>query len=134
MNDRLLELLDYVQKTAGQVGAAAADALDSAGQRANRLLSVGKLNVHLAELQREKDQMLQVVGGMIYATHTGTLTDSDALLEMLRQIDGVQEQITAATRQIEQLRAGAETAGICPICGAPAQADDLFCRECGKKL
>ena len=134
MNERLQELLDNIQRAAGQVGSAASDALDCAGRKATQLLSVGKLNVQLAELRSEMDGMLQEVGDMIYATHTGTPTDSEVLLEKLRGIDGVQEQISRISFQIEQLRAQQAADTVCPNCGAAVRANDLFCRECGGKL
>ena len=73
---------------------------------------------------------LREVGEMIYATHTGTLTESEVLLAKLQEIDGLRQQIDRLEREIARLQGGA----VCPFCGAAARSGDVFCRECGKKL
>ena len=76
MNERLQELLDAVQRTASQVGGSAADAAYGMGKRAGELLSVAKLNIRIMDLKGAVSTALREVGEMIYATHTGTLTES----------------------------------------------------------
>jgi len=73
---------------------------------------------------------LREVGEMIYATHTGTLTESEVLLAKLQEIDGLRQQIDRLEREIARLQGGA----VCPFCGAAARSGDVFCRECGQKL
>ena len=82
MNERLQELLDAVQRTASQVGGSAADAAYGMGKRAGELLSVAKLNIRIMDLKGAVSTALREVGEMIYATHTGTLT------EFADEIDG----------------------------------------------
>ena len=130
MNERLQELLGSVQRTACQVGGAAADAAYGVGKKAGELLSVGKLNIQVANLRGSVNAALQEVGAMIYGTHTGTPTDSDVLLAKLQEIDSLNARIAQLNEQIAQLQKGS----VCPLCGAPAQAGDVFCRECGGKL
>ena len=67
---------------------------------------------------------------MIYATHTGTLTESEVLLAKLQEIDGLRQQIDRLEWEIARLQGGA----VCPFCGASARSGDVFCRECGQKL
>ena len=114
MNERLQELLDAVQRTASQVGGSAADAAYGMGKRAGELLSVAKLNIRIMDLKGAVSTALREVGEMIYATHTGTLTEAEAEKE----------------REIARLQGGA----VCPFCGAAARSGDVFCRECGQKL
>ena len=123
MNERLQELLDAVQRTASQVGGSAADAAYGMGKRAGELLSVAKLNIRIMDLKGAVSTALREVGEMIYATHTGTLTESEVLLAKLQEIDGLRQQI-------DRLQGGA----VCPFCGAAARSGDVFCRECGQKL
>ena len=118
MNERLQELLDAVQRTASQVGGSAADAAYGMGKRAGELLSVAKLNIRIMDLKGAVSTALREVGEMIYATHTGTLTESEVLLAKLQE------------REIARLQGGA----VCPFCGAAARSGDVFCRECGQKL
>lgn len=131
MNEQLDALLETIQKTANQMGTAASDALEGAGRRANALLSVGKLNIRLADLNAEANVLLREVGEMVYATHTGAPTDSEILLAKLKEIDDVRDQIREINAEIQRLK-GAE--GLCPHCGAAIKAEDRFCRECGGKI
>ena len=127
MNERLQELLDAVQRTASQVGGSAADAAYGMGKRAGELLSVAKLNIRIMDLKGAVGTALRE---MIYATHTGTPTESEVLLAKLQEIDGLRQQIDRLEREIARLQGGA----VCPFCGAAARSGDAFCRECGQKL
>ena len=91
MNERLQELLDAVQRTA-------ADAAYGMGKRAGELLSVAKLNIRIMDLKGAVSTALREVGEMIYATHTGTLTESEVLLAKLQEIDGLRQQIDRLER------------------------------------
>ena len=73
---------------------------------------------------------LREVGEMLYATHTGTPTDSEILQAKLEEIDGLKAQIAALEAQIGRERA----AHTCATCGAVIHDGDTFCRECGGKL
>ncbi len=87
MNERLQDLLDHVQRTACEVGDAAAETVCGVGKKAGTLLSVAKLNVKIMELEGEVRDALQDVGSMIYSTHTGHPTDSELLLQKLQEIE-----------------------------------------------
>ena len=130
MNEKLYELLEKVQETAVQVGDTAADAAYGVGRKAEELLSVAKLNIRIASLRADVNVALREVGEMLYATHTGTPTDSEILLAKLEEIDGLNTQISGLEAQIGKERA----AHTCSTCGAAAQDGDQFCRECGGKL
>lgn len=131
MDEKLLEILDTVQKTAVEVGTAAGDLFSAAGQRASALLSVSKLNVRAADLKAKRSVLLQEVGAMVYGTHTGTVADSDTLLAKLREIDGVEQELSRVNAEIARLR---QNARVCPLCGADARSGDAFCRNCGTRL
>ena len=73
---------------------------------------------------------LRELGELLYATHTGTLTESEVLLAKLQEIDGLRQQIDRLEWEIARLQGGA----VCPFCGAAARSGDVFCRECGQKL
>lgn len=130
MNEKIQDLLDSVQRTAVQVSDAAVDAAYGVGKKAGELLSVAKLNIRLVDLRAEVNLQLREVGEMIYATHTGTPTESEVLLAKLQEIDGLRQQIDRLEREIARLQGGA----VCPFCGAATRSGDAFCRECGQKL
>ena len=132
MNETLQELLNAIQRTAGQVSDTAAVAAYGVGKKAEALLSTAKLNIRAADLKAQISAQLKTVGEMIYATHTGTPTDSDVLLAKLQEID----ELNARLAELNELlgRQTEPAAPRCGSCGAPVREGDLFCRECGGKL
>lgn len=130
MNEKMQELLDSVQRTAVQVGDVAADAAYGVGKKAGELLSVAKLRVRAATLEGAVDGCMMEIGGMMYATHTGTPTESEALLAKLQEIDGLKAELREVNAQIGREQAGRT----CATCGAAVREGDAFCRECGGKL
>ena len=130
MNEKLHDILDMVQRTAVQVGDTAADVAYGVGKKTEELLSVAKLNIRIVDLKAEVNTSMREVGEMLYATHTGTPTDSDILQAKLEEIDGLKTQIAELEAQI-----GKEgEAHTCATCGAATRDGDDFCRECGGKL
>ena len=131
MDERLQALLEKIQQTAECAADTAADAAYGVGKKAGQLLSVGKLNIQIADLRSQIRLQLQEVGQMIYDTHTGAPTDSDQLLGKLQEID----EIYARISQLETEIADAEgKPAVCSVCGGSIQAGDVFCRHCGMKL
>ncbi len=131
MNEKVQELLENVQRTACQVSDVAVDAAYGVGKKAGELLSVAKLNIRLVDLRAEVNLQLREVGEMVYATHTGTPTESETLLAKLQEIDGLKAQIAAVEAEIGRQHTAA---GECPVCGTEPREGDQFCRECGEKL
>ncbi len=133
MNEQLLNLLDSVQRTARQVGDTAADAAYGVSKKTGELLSAAKLRIRIATLEGRVEGCFSEIGEMLYATHTGTPTDSELLLEKLREIDELKSQIAQLQQELEDLQGRAVQAA-CPNCGAVPGETDVFCRECGGKL
>ena len=130
MNDKLYELMELVKATAVQAGSVAADAAYGVGKLAEEALDAAKLRIKLARLEGDVSAAMMEVGEMMYATHTGTPTESDELLEKLKHIDGLKAEIAQAN---EALGREPEPPA-CPTCGAEVQEGDHFCRTCGGKL
>lgn len=131
MDEKLQGLLLAAQRAATEVGAAACSLADSAGEKADAMVTAGKLKVRLADLKAQDAVLLQEVGAMVYATHTGDPTDSSTLLAKLQEIDEVRSRTERISAQLRQVR-GVE--GACPFCGATVKKGDCFCRECGVRL
>ena len=132
MNEKLIDILEMVQRTAVQVGDTASDVAYGVGKKTEELLSVAKLNIRIVDLKAEVNTSMREVGEMLYATHTGTPTDSDVLLAKLQEID----ELNARLAELNELlgRQTEPAAPRCGSCGAPVREGDLFCRECGGKL
>jgi hypothetical protein len=130
MDEKMQELLNAVQQTAVSVGASASDVAYSVGKKADQLLSVGKLNVQIMDLKTTMGAKLREVGELVYATHTGSPSDSEVLLSKLEEIDGIRARIDALAAEQAQAKGGT----LCPHCGAAAGKGDVFCRRCGGKL
>lgn len=130
MDERLQSILDSVQRTAVSAVGSATGAAYTVSRKATALVSVGKLNIRIADLRAEVTRQLQTVGEMVYATHTGDPTSSEELLEKLREIDALNEQINALNAELRAQRGSA----VCPVCGAEAKPGDVYCRGCGARL
>ena len=130
MNEKMYDLLEKVQETAAQVGGTAADAAYGVSKRACALLSVAKLRIRLATLEGQVEGCFAELGELLYATHCGTPTDSEVLLQKLQEIDTINIEIDALRAQIGE----AESQQTCPTCGAGICQGDRFCRECGGML
>ena len=130
MNEKLIDILEMVQRTAVQVGDTAADVAYGVGKKTEELLSVAKLNIRVVDLKAQVNTSMREVGELLYATHTGHPTDSVILQAKLEEIDGLKAQIAALEAQIGRERA----AHTCATCGAVIHDGDTFCRECGGKL
>ena len=70
---------------------------------------------------------LRELGELLYATHTGTPTDSEALLAKMEEID----RLKARVRELE---GDPVVHLLCPRCGREVKPDDVYCRDCGEKL
>ena len=130
MNEKLAALLESVQRTAVQAGDVAADVAFGMGKKAGELLSVAKLRVRIASLERDVKDRFSQIGELLYATHTGAPTESEVLLEKLQEIDGLRARITELNAKVSKESA----VSACPFCGAASRPGDAFCRECGGKL
>ena len=130
MNEKLVALLESVQRTAVQAGDVAADVAFGMGKKAGELLSVAKLRVRIASLEGDVKDRLSQIGELLYATHTGAPTDSEVLLEKLQEIDGLKEEIAQLQSEIRK----EEAAYTCPTRGAFVKEEDAFCGACGGQL
>lgn len=130
MNEKLQNLLELVRRTAWQAGDLAADAAYGVGQAAEDLLSSAKLRVEAATTEGDINAALAEVGEMVYATHTGTPTESEELLAKLQEIDALKARLA----DINEALGHQPQPAVCPTCGAAVQEGDAYCRTCGGKL
>ena len=130
MDEKLQELLNRVRETANQVSDMASSGMRYAGQRAEEMISITKVNMEIFDLNTEVNLLLREVGEMVYATHCGGETNDGLLMEKLAAIDEKKSQIEALKAQAGSLR-GTKT---CSACGAVCEKGDMFCRTCGQKL
>ena len=127
---RFYGFLDSARKNAARAGETASAVAYMAGKQTESMLNTAKLNVKILEKRGAVRDAFQELGEILYATHTGTPSDSDVLLEKLQAIDGMMAEIA----QMEIAAGKAEQVRACPDCGAEAEAGDTFCRKCGAKL
>lgn len=141
MNEKIYELLDIARKSAvtakgvateaaQAVKVNAANAAYAANQVGTELLANAKVRMRIVELEAQVNTLLRDLGKLLYATHTGTPTASEVMLEKLEEIDRL-------NAELEILKGGIAKeapAPICPTCCAETQEGDEFCRECGGKL
>lgn len=129
MNEKLYELMESVRQGAAVAGGVAADVAYVASKKGCELLSVAKLNIRIVERKNCVKTKLQELGELLYATHTGTPTESEALFAKMEEIDALKAEIAELEAAL-----GREKKAGCETCGAETQEGDAFCRECGDKL
>ena len=130
MNEKLYVLLDSLRENAREAGETASAAAYLTVRKARTIQSTAKLKIRILERTGEVQDALRQVGEMVYATHMGHPSDSEALLNKLQEIDSLKAEIA----ELEMQAGTAAPMRVCPICGAEASEDDTYCRECGSKL
>ena len=127
MNESMKKLWQSVCASASDLAESAADTVSCLGDKASALADITQLNLSLAEKKNKVNRLLQEVGAMVYATHTGSPTDSDALLAKLAEIDEAKREVQEVQDKIDARR-GIEK---CVVCGKNLLPGDQFCRDCG---
>ena len=103
------------------------DTVCTVGLGAKKLTDAAKRQLEIADLHAEVNTCLRELGELLYATHTGTPTDSEALLAKMEEID----RLKARVRELE---GDPVVHLLCPRCGREVKPDDVYCRDCGEKL
>ena len=143
MNEKIYDLMEAARRGASTVRSVAADAAADAKETAadvayianhmgTELLANAKARIRIVELESQVNAGLKELGRMLYATHTGTPTESEVMIEKLEQIDKLNEEIASLKGSIVKETPVAVPA--CPTCCAETREGDEFCRECGGKL
>ena len=129
MNEKIYEIMEKVRQTATQAGDLAADVAYGVGTKATELLSVAKMNVRIVSLKNDVNTRFRELGELLYATHTGTPTESEILFAKMEEIDALKAEIAELEAAL-----GREKKAACETCGAEIQEGDAFCRTCGDQL
>ena len=103
------------------------DTVCTVGLGAKKLTDAAKRQLEIADLHAEVNTCLRELGELLYATHTGTPTDSDRLLEKMQEIDGLKARL-------RELEGEPVIHLLCPCCGSEVREGDVYCRDCGEKL
>ena len=127
MNESMKRLWQNVRAGASEFAETAADTASCLGDKATTLAEITRLNFNLTEKKNKVNRLLQEVGAMVYATHAGSPTDSDALLAKLAEVDEAKSEVKEIQEKIDLLR-GIEK---CIVCGKTLLPGDQFCRDCG---
>lgn len=103
------------------------DTVCTIGLGAKKLTDAARRQLEIADLHAGVNTALRELGELLYATHTGTPTDSDLLLEKMQEIDGLKARL-------RELEGEPVIHLLCPCCGREVRPGDIFCRDCGEKL
>jgi len=131
MKEQKNDLLETVKQWGVTAGTYALGVFGLACEGAEKLASDVKLRCQAARVEEEVDGRLLEAGEMVYATHAGDPTDSQELLDKLREIDELKARLAELN---EAMGRGAEDVPACPACGASVGTGDRYCRSCGNKL
>lgn len=123
-------LLHRTKKTAAGAAEAAKTGAAIMGQKAEESLACAKLRSTIRELKGEIDSELRAAGELVYATHKGSPSDSDALQAILERVDALNQDLSDAERELKIFKGTL----FCDVCGAENAAINAYCRECGQPL
>jgi len=125
-----LQLLDQVKETAETVADKAQTGAAMVACKADDAIARARLQRRMKDLEEEIDLQLAEIGALVYATHTGTPSDSREMQEILTYIDGLYQELDAHERQLRMMQGFV----YCPVCGAENPGANAFCQDCGKNL
>lgn len=130
MNEKMKAAWNVAREAAVQAGTLAAAAACGVGRVTGDLVSTARTRLRIAALEDAVEKALEEVGRLLYATHTGTPTDSEVLQAKLQEIDELRAEIA----RLRGKPAESGKSRICAACGAINWPGDDFCRSCGGKL
>lgn len=106
------------------------DTVDVVGKKTNEVVEVQKIRSQMNSLEKNIEKNYIVLGKMMFAK----FQDGEELSEEARALC---EEITANTVLLDEYdNEIAEIKGMkkCPICGAAAADDVVYCPKCGAKM
>ncbi len=128
--EKLYDLLDTLRTGVESAGTLALGTLGLACEGAEKAAEAVRLRYQAARVEGEMDEKLMEAGEIVYGTHAGNLTESEELLEKLREIDDLKARLAELNETLGRTPEGPA----CPSCGEAAREGDQFCRACGEKL
>lgn len=128
--EKFYDLLDTLRAGVETAGTLALGTLGLACEGAEKIAEAVRLRYEAARVEGEMDEKLMEAGEMVYATHTGNPTESEELVEKLREIDDLKGRLAGLNETLGRK----PEAPVCPDCGEYVEEGDLFCRWCGRKL
>ena len=129
MNEKFGRFLLAARDAAAVAGGLAVGAAEGAGKLAEAVADSARLRLRAATLEGQVEGALMEVGELLYATHTGSPSDSEELQRKLEEIDALKAELAEV-----QGKLGREAGKVCPDCGETCCAGDAYCRRCGGKL
>lgn len=141
MDSNVNKILQNIVNTATLAADEAKAAVYSAGKVVAGKYDEVKMNIELARLSDEQENVFSDIGRMLFLIHTGTVKDTvmsdegekspqqviDALLVSAEQI---QQEMDVITDKLTVCR----NEKICPCCGRICAEQDAYCAVCGTRL
>ena len=130
MDSNVNKILQNIVNTATLAADEAKAAVHSAGKAVAGKYDEVKMNIELARLSDEQEDVFSDIGRMLFLMHTGAVKDTVMSDEGEKSAEQVQQEMDIITDKLTVCR----NEKVCPCCGRICGEHDAFCAVCGTRL
>ena len=132
MDSNVNKILQNIVNTATLAADEAKAAVHSAGKAVAGKYDEVKMNIELARLSDEQEDVFSDIGRMLFLMHTGAVKDTVMSDEGEKSPQQVIDALLVSAEQVQQEMDVNEK--VCPCCGRICGEHDAFCAVCGTRL
>jgi len=116
------------------------DLVKKAGDKANELVEVGKLNLKVSTENSEVEALQKKIGEICFGKYRSGDELDPEIENLCAQIEKHKRIIAETQRTLHKMKAASgdtvdmASMGYCPYCGAELVKDAAFCAGCGQKI
>ena len=116
------------------------DLVKKAGDKANELVEVGKLNLKVSTETSEVEALQKKIGEICFGKYRSGDELDPEIENLCAEIEKHKRNIAEVQRTLHKMKASAgdtvdmASMGYCPYCGAELVKDAAFCPKCGQKI
>lgn len=116
------------------------DLVKKAGDKANELVEIGKLNMKISAETSEVETLQKKIGEICFGKYRSGDELDPEVENLCASIEKHKRSIAEVQRTLQRKKASAgdtvdmASMGYCPYCGAELVKDAAYCPKCGQKI